>query len=68
MIDKQSLEKQAAVQGVSLTGEMLDRFDAYAALLAEWNQRMNLTAITDPAEIARKHFVDSLVCSPSSRQ
>ncbi len=64
MIDKQSLEKQAAVQGVSLTGEMLDRFDAYAALLAEWNQRMNLTAITDPAEIARKHFVDSLTLLP----
>lgn len=38
----------------------LERFEIYARLLLEWNQRMNLTAITDPEEVARKHFLDSL--------
>lgn len=30
----------------------------YAGLLAEWNKVMNLTAITDPADVARLHFLD----------
>ena len=42
----------------------LDRFEIYQRLLAEWNERMNLTAITDPAEVARKHFLDSLAALP----
>ncbi len=64
MIDRDSLQRQAAEQGVALTGDMLDRFDRYAALLVEWNQKMNLTAITSPQEIVRKHFVDSLTLLP----
>ena len=64
MIDTESLQQQAAAQGVPLTGEMLDRFDRYAALLVEWNEKMNLTAITKPEEIVRKHFVDSLTLLP----
>ena len=35
-------------------------FCRYAHLLVEWNQKMNLTAITDDEGIAYKHFVDSL--------
>ena len=31
----------------------------YADLLVEWNEKMNLTAITDPKDIAVKHFLDS---------
>ena len=38
----------------------LDRFEIYHRLLAEWNEKMNLTAITDPREVAEKHFADSL--------
>ena len=38
----------------------LDRFETYHRLLAEWNEKMNLTAITDPREVAEKHFADSL--------
>jgi len=37
-----------------------DLFAAHAAELLHWNQIINLTAITDPYEIAIKHFVDSL--------
>ena len=42
----------------------LDRFEIYHRLLAEWNEKMNLTAITDPVEVAQKHFADSLAALP----
>jgi len=51
-----------------LTDEQLDRFDAYYALLIEWNTRMNLTAITDKEDVAKKHFVDSLAALPYLKQ
>jgi len=40
----------------------LDKFDLYLNLLLEWNKKMNLTAITEPADIRAKHFADSLTC------
>ncbi len=42
----------------------LDRFEIYHRLLLEWNERMNLTAITDPREVVEKHFADSLAALP----
>jgi 16S rRNA (guanine527-N7)-methyltransferase len=45
---------------LDLSPEMLMAFEAYAALLIEWNQRMNLTSITEPDAIRVKHFLDSL--------
>ncbi|MEA5059519.1 MAG: 16S rRNA (guanine(527)-N(7))-methyltransferase RsmG [Candidatus Pelethousia sp.] len=36
-------------------------FAAYGDLLLAWNSRMNLTAITDPVQVAQKHFADSLL-------
>ena len=44
--------------------EALDRFEIYHRLLGEWNEKMNLTAITDPVEVAQKHFADSLAALP----
>lgn len=40
--------------------EIGEKFIIYSKLLMEWNKKINLTAITDPKEIALKHFVDSL--------
>ena len=37
----------------------------YAELLLTWNRKVNLTAITEPSEMAEKHFVDSLVLLPA---
>lgn len=54
------LRAGAAEYGVELDAEAVERFEAYTALLLEWNGRMNLTAITEPEEIAVKHYVDSL--------
>lgn len=42
----------------------LDRLAQYAALLAEWNARINLTAISEPKEIVVRHFLDSLSILP----
>lgn len=44
----------------TFTETMMDQFVRYAKQLVEWNSKINLTAITDPREIAIKHFVDSL--------
>ena len=43
-----------------LDDEMLERFETYFKLLVEWNEKMNLTAITDEHGVAVKHFADSL--------
>ena len=48
----------------SLTEEQCDKFVAYYALLLDWNKRMNLTAITEPQDVAQKHFLDSLAAAP----
>jgi 16S rRNA (guanine527-N7)-methyltransferase len=36
-----------------------DQFQSYLELLLRWNQRLNLTAIREPLEIIRRHFVES---------
>lgn len=59
-ISKELLINGAAEYGVALDDAAVERFDAYARLLVEWNKVMNLTAITDSDEIVRKHFIDSL--------
>ena len=43
-----------------ISDHQAEQFENYAALLQEWNQKMNLTAIVEPQEIAVKHFIDSL--------
>ena len=43
-----------------LTEKQISNFAKYRDLLLEWNQKFNLTAITDLDEIEEKHFIDSL--------
>ena len=57
---KQELRQAAESYGLPLTEEQLSRFERYYELLIEWNQKMNLTAITEPREVAVKHMIDSL--------
>ena len=47
--------------GVTVTPEIYDKFARYADFLVEKNAVMNLTAITDPHDIAEKHFLDSIL-------
>lgn len=46
--------------GFDVNDEMYEKFIVYGKLLAEWNEKINLTAITDPEGISYKHFLDSL--------
>ena len=48
----------------NLTDEACDKFVAYYDLLIDWNTRMNLTAITEPEDVVKKHFLDSLAALP----
>lgn len=47
--------------GINLTEYQQKQFQQYAGLLAEWNQKMNLTAITEENAIYEKHFLDSVL-------
>lgn len=59
-IDKKLLQVTAEKYSVVLDDTALERFDKYASLLVSWNEKINLTAITDPTEIVVKHFTDSV--------
>ncbi|MCI9000984.1 MAG: 16S rRNA (guanine(527)-N(7))-methyltransferase RsmG [Clostridia bacterium] len=61
---KQTLKEQAGKIDVILKEEQLEKFYSYMELLKEWNEKMNLTAITQPYEILQKHFIDSLTILP----
>ena len=43
-----------------LNKEQISKFERYLDLLLEWNEKFNLTAITDKDEIEEKHFIDSI--------
>ena len=44
-----------------LRGEFKDKFDAYRALILEYNERYNLTTILEEKDMFYKHFLDSVV-------
>lgn len=46
---------------IQLDKRKIDKFAIHAMELMKWNQKINLTAITDPFEVAIKHFLDSIV-------
>ena len=46
---------------ISMDERAAERLCGYYDLLVEWNRVMNLTALTEPDEVALKHFVDSLM-------
>lgn len=60
------LQKSFASINIELTDEQTQQFLLYADLLCEWNEKINLTTITDFPEVVIKHFVDSLMISQSS--
>ena len=49
---------------IDIEAEKVDQLAIYALELIRWNQKVNLTAITDPLEVAVKHFLDSIAPEP----
>ena len=47
-------------QNINLTDQQKFQFERYFELLVEWNQKINLTAITEKEEVYLKHFYDSI--------
>lgn len=61
-MDKMFAEQmERELEGIaSLSERQMEQFYQYYEMLVEWNQVMNLTAITEMTEVVTKHFVDSL--------
>ncbi|MCC6443368.1 MAG: 16S rRNA (guanine(527)-N(7))-methyltransferase RsmG [Armatimonadetes bacterium] len=57
------LQQGASALGLSLDEKALSLFGLYMRELRAWNEKINLTRITEPEEIAVKHFLDSLTCA-----
>ena len=61
MIDRERLAQKCSTWNISLTPSQLDQLDHYARLLVDYNEKVNLTAITTPEGIEDRHFADSLL-------
>lgn len=53
--------KEKCAGFLDLSAEAIEKLELYGNLLLEWNEKINLTAITEPEEILYKHFYDCLL-------
>src|SRR5574340_656257 len=60
----EALARGIEALSLPVDAEALSLLERYADRLLTWNRKVNLTAITAPAEVAEKHLVDSLVLLP----
>ena len=60
MDQRELLINGARELGIELSERQVEQFMMYKALLQEWNEKMNLTAITEDIEVITKHFLDCI--------
>ena len=60
------IKKMFSECNIELSGEQEEQFQNYYELLVEWNEKMNLTAITEYEEVIWKHFIDSALLTKSN--
>ena len=56
----EEFKEKARQIDIIIEEKQIEQFYEYMNLLLEWNEKINLTAITEPKEIILKHFIDSL--------
>lgn len=59
-MNTENFNKMLEEKGITLSSLQLSQYEQYYHLLVEWNEKMNLTAITDREEVYLKHFYDSV--------
>lgn len=47
---------------IEFTTEQVEKLEVFKELMLEWNEKINLTSITEPEEVDIKHFLDSATC------
>lgn len=57
---KEQFAEALAAKGIVLTERQMTQFDQFFHLLVEWNEKMNLTGITEEGQVYNKHFYDSI--------
>lgn len=62
-MDEQQFKNALQEKGIELTDEQLAQFNTYYELLVDWNEKMNLTSITEKKEVYLKHFYDSVTAA-----
>lgn len=62
MDSQQIIKELFDKNNIELTEKQLQDFNYYYLMLVEWNEKFNLTAITDIQDVVEKHFIDSLAC------
>lgn len=59
-MEREQFRKLLLEEKVEVNDNQLDQFDEYYRILVQWNEFMNLTAITDYSDVLVKHFLDSV--------
>lgn len=63
-MNMQEFQMLCEAKNISISEHQLEQLSRYAQLLQEWNEKINLTAITGLEDIFIKHFYDSLLIAP----
>ena len=59
-MNKEEFINEVKLLGIEVTNDKLNKLEKYYELLVQWNEKINLTAITNKEEVYLKHFYDSL--------
>ncbi|PLR94034.1 16S rRNA (guanine(527)-N(7))-methyltransferase RsmG [Bacillus sp. T33-2] len=62
-MNAEKFQSMLAEKGITLSQRQMDQFDQYYHTLVEWNEKMNLTAITEKPDVYLKHFYDSITAA-----
>ena len=58
----EALRKALEVMGAPADDETVNKYQRYMDGVLDWNEKVNLTNITNPEEFIIKHFIDSIIC------